>query len=440
MRLRRSAVLLAVSLGLTVTALPGLGTELVPVSDVVRTSLGAGVSALDLAPGTQLLGLTWASGTPEVAVRWHGRAGWTSWQEAEADAGPDAESAEGRRARAGTEPLWVPSGADRAEIRSSVAGTELVVVRERQVRRWRSGTPAHATVALPRLGDVVTRAEWGANEKIRGKTEYGPRPVAAVVHHTVNSNSYTQAEAAGLVRGIYAYHVQGRGWDDIAYHLVVDRFGRVFEGRYGALAAKPVVGAHTAGFNTATVGIAMLGDADVAAPAQVQLDRIAAAGAWAADRWGFDPRTSVTLTSRGSPRFKTGTKVSVPRMPGHRDLGQTACPGRYAYPQLPALRDKAWSLLAPVFTAVSVQGPARSSTPARVAAVLTDAASWQVTVKSALGLTVKSAAGDGRAVELNWDGTFLGLPVPGSYTWTMTADDGVHGPSEPVSGTVEATL
>ncbi len=440
MRLRRSAVLLAVALGLTATALPGLGTELVPVSQVLRSSLRAGVSALDLAPGTQLLGVTWSSGTPEIAVRWHGRAGWSPWQAAEADGGPDADSAEGRGARAGTEPLWVPAGADRPEVRSSVAGTELVVVRERQQRRWRAGTPARATVALPRLGDVVTRAEWGANEKLRGKTEYGPRPVAAVVHHTVNSNSYTQAEAAGLIRGIYAYHVQGRRWDDIAYHLVVDRFGRVFEGRYGALGAKPVVGAHTAGFNTGTVGIAMLGDADLAAPAQEQMHRVAAAGAWAADRWGFDPRTSVTLTSRGSPRFKSGTKVSVARMPGHRDLGQTACPGRYAYPALPQLRDKAWSLLAPVFTAVSVTGPAQASTPARVAAVLTGAASWQVTVENALGLTVKNAAGTGRAVELTWDGTFLGLPLPGRYTWTMTADDGIHGPSEPVSGTVDATF
>jgi hypothetical protein len=38
------------------------------------------------------------------------------------------------------------------------------------------------------------------------------------VHHTVESNDHTCAEAPAVVRGSYAYHVQQKGWKDIGYN------------------------------------------------------------------------------------------------------------------------------------------------------------------------------------------------------------------------------
>ena len=62
-----------------------------------------------------------------------------------------------------------------------------------------------------------------------------------------------------ILRSIYAYHVQANGWNDIGYNYLVDRFGQIWEGRYGGI-TRNVVGAQTLGFNTGSVGIAYIGD------------------------------------------------------------------------------------------------------------------------------------------------------------------------------------
>jgi hypothetical protein len=74
----------------------------------------------------------------------------------------------------------------------------------------------------------------------------------------VQSNSYSPSESAALIRADYLYHVRTRGWNDIGDNFLVDRYGRVFEGRYGGV-ARAVLGAHSGGFNTDTTGVALLG-------------------------------------------------------------------------------------------------------------------------------------------------------------------------------------
>jgi uncharacterized protein with LGFP repeats len=51
------------------------------------------------------------------------------------------------------------------------------------------------------------------------------------------------------------YHVKSRGWCDLGYNFLVDRFGRAFEGRYGG-AQLPVLGAHTGSYNANSFGVA----------------------------------------------------------------------------------------------------------------------------------------------------------------------------------------
>src|SRR5205823_9357212 len=93
---------------------------------------------------------------------------------------------------------------------------------------------------------------------------------AAVVHHTAGTNTYTPSQAAAIVRGIEVYHVKGNGWNDIGYNFLVDRYGTVYEGRGGGI-DRNVIGAHSLGFNTGTVGVSLLGDfSAVPPPAAIQ--------------------------------------------------------------------------------------------------------------------------------------------------------------------------
>ncbi len=443
----RRLLLAALLLGVLGPVLPGFAA--VPTFDptVVRRSLALGTTTVArLDPSTSLIGVTWPRGDATVSLRWHTAAGWTAWAEQESEPGADVVTDGDRGVRAGTEPIWRPRLADAVAVRVDSADQvhpELVVVGERTSPRWvAGGARAHAatsTTGEERLGHVVSRGEWGADESMRKRPTYQARVDAVVVHHTVDNNDYAADDVPAIMRAIYAYHVRGRGWDDIAYNLLVDRFGRIYEGRAGGFRSRAIKGSHTGGFNERTLGVSMIGNLDVAEPAAPMVEAVARVGAWAADTWGFDPRSDVALTSRGSTRFTAGRTVTVPRVLGHRDLSTTACPGRLAYPLLGAWRERMFHLLAPVITDVVVDGaPVRSPGPVRIHGRLTAPARWSVTVTSPYGgLVVSANEGAGDRPELEWDGRFAGLPaLPGDYPWTATADDGVHGQSDPVSGIV----
>ena len=82
----------------------------------------------------------------------------------------------------------------------------------------------------------MRRSGWSADESIvRGPPSIADRLRFAVVHHTAGSNSYSAPESAAIVRGIQRYHVLSNGWDDIGYNFLVDKYGRVFEGRGGGI-------------------------------------------------------------------------------------------------------------------------------------------------------------------------------------------------------------
>jgi uncharacterized protein with LGFP repeats len=93
---------------------------------------------------------------------------------------------------------------------------------------------------------VISRREWGADPRLGDECfepVYGSSVRAVVLHHTVNSNDYSRSDAPAIVRSILAYHTQGQGWCDIGYNFLVDRFGRIYQGRRGGVRL-PVRGAH----------------------------------------------------------------------------------------------------------------------------------------------------------------------------------------------------
>lgn len=194
---------------------------------------------------------------------------------------------------------------------------------------------APGDVPVPPQPRIVSRAEWGADESLRlGNCPAGPEyapPRLVVVHHTATSNAYGPGDTPAIMRGIYAYYVQGRGYCDIGYNFVVDRYGVVYEGRFGGITTG-VVGAHATGFNTGTVGVAMLGDFSSVSPPAPLLGSLVDLLAWKLSIHRINPYVPV-------PVYGT----TVPFIIGHRDAGAlsgdaTACPGDAGYAVLPWLR------------------------------------------------------------------------------------------------------
>ena len=184
---------------------------------------------------------------------------------------------------------------------------------------------------------IVTRAEWGADDTLRsGSPSYAPVKVA-FVHHTASGNVYAQADAPGIVRAIYAYHTKTLHWSDIGYNFLIDRYGTIYEGRYGGI-ARGVIGAQAGGFNTGSTGISVLGTFSDQAPPAVTVAALERLLAWKLGVAGLDPTGTSTLTCGLTDRYVNGAKVTFPVVAGHRQANYTECPGDAFYALLPAIR------------------------------------------------------------------------------------------------------
>ncbi|MFC7221035.1 peptidoglycan recognition protein [Streptomyces polyrhachis] len=196
--------------------------------------------------------------------------------------------------------------------------------------------PAKRPFVGPRPG-IVTRRGWGADERLREKKLHYTRTVrAAFVHHSATGNGYRCAQSASVLRGIYRYHVQSLGWADLGYNFAIDKCGRIFEGRAGGV-AKPVLGAHTFGFNQNSMGIVVLGTFDTSAPSAAAVRSVSRLTAWKLGLYGGNPGSSVTMVSAGG-KYAPGKRVRLRVISGHRDGFTTACPGARLYGKLPTAR------------------------------------------------------------------------------------------------------
>ena len=202
-----------------------------------------------------MVGLHWR-GSGSVRFRTRSLAGsWSAWRSAapESEDLPDELSPETRATRGWRvgNPYWT-GASDRIayRLRGRVLRLRAYFVRSPEER-----IPLRR-VSMAGSPPILSRLTWGANEAIRrAPPSYAPSVQFALVHHTAGTNSYTASQSAAIVRGIEIYHVQGNGWNDIGYNFLVDKYGQIFEGRYGGV-DRNVIGAHAEGFNT---GIGELG-------------------------------------------------------------------------------------------------------------------------------------------------------------------------------------
>jgi hypothetical protein len=384
-----------------------------------------------------------------VGVHWRGsgavwfrtaRTGgrWSAWREArpEGEDRPDAGSAEARR-RSGWKlgnPYWTGTA---ERIQYLLSGS---VTRLRTHFVWSPVGPARASraasrAAIPETPAIITRAGWGADESIvREAPSYADRVAFAVVHHTAGSAPSSPAQAAAIVRGIQAYHVRSNGWNDIGYNLLVDPFGQVFEGRAGGV-TRNVIGAHAQGFNTESVGVAVLGTYESSSIAPAARAALANVLAWRLDVAHVDPLSRVTRISGGSPKWPAGVAVNLAAVSGHRDVGSTACPGSALYGELSALAGEAAALGFPKLYDPRIDGSVGG--PMRFTARLSTPLPWTVQVFDAAGAVVAGGSGNGSAVDWTWDARGA---VPGRYTYSIDAGPDVRPARGPLTGALPLEL
>ncbi len=106
---------------------------------------------------------------------------------------------------------------------------------------------------------------------------------------------------------------RSRGWSDIGYHFIVDRAGKVWEGR-------PIryQGAHVRNNNQNNIGVMVLGNFQEQHPSSAQLINL--------------PRFIAKL--------RRHYNVSTSSIYTHRELVATSCPGKHLQPKIASMRSQ----------------------------------------------------------------------------------------------------
>jgi uncharacterized protein with LGFP repeats len=196
---------------------------------------------------------------------------------------------------------------------------------------------------------VIIRQQWGADDSLRydqigadlwPEEYYTPKKF--VIHHTAGEKANENPMA--YLRAIQYYHAKDRGWGDIGYNYLIDSQGNIYEGRKGG---DGVVAGHAYLRNRNTIGIAILGCYDnqdnqkknstcntptqLTEETKIALNKLIAAKS---REFNIDPLAESEFHGQ-----------ILPNVIGHKDVGNTTCPGNLIYETLPQTRQLAYNVL-----------------------------------------------------------------------------------------------
>lgn len=380
---------------------PEVGTTVAPADDA-GTGADDTTTGQDDQPGPewssiaelpidgQFVVLEW-DGDPGVGyqIRSRNSGAWTDWVETHVDGDERPDASEPGSEGNSLGPIFVGDDAEAVEVVVEEGHPEdlsLLVMESHEPEGFveptasgpggggagASGSGGTGTAGAPAAPPMFTRAQWGAGGWAYGNSGCGNGPTMAsslrfaVVHHTVSTNDYSTSQADDQIRAIYDYHVNGRGWCDIAYNFVVDRFGTVWEGRTNSISG-PVQGGHASGFNSGSMGVVLLGQyhpgssPPAAGVSDAQYGGVRDLIAWKFGVHGINALGTTTEVSGGSSSIPAGTTVTLKTIIGHRDVGSTGCPGDNAYVRLPSWRTDVAAKLSSASAAATRPGAAKNA-------------------------------------------------------------------------------
>jgi flagellar hook assembly protein FlgD len=451
----------------TMTLTPGSDTAVAPASspapdglrsllqvDDGRSTGGAApriaAAGVTLEPGIRfnMVGFVYGLRTgalPRLRYRVHTVDGnWSAWRPV------DFSLVRGRDGtlRTVAEPLWAGTSdglqvrGDRAAavratfinvLGDATAGDRVSGVLRRAALAVTGLMPAGEAAAATDRPPIVTRKQWGADESWRsGSPRYGEVKFS-VVHHTVGGNTYTREQAASVMRAVYYYHARVCKFSDIGYNFLIDRYGTIYEGRYGGI-DKAVMGAQALGFNGQSTGVSLMGDFRAVAPPTAAVAALEQFLAWKLDQFHIDPSSRVSAYCSDTDKFKGGATVKVPAISGHREVCNTDCPGDTFHGMIPTIRKVVADTGLPKIygynatpAVISPNGDGWGD-QTQIEFIASETVDWIVTVTTEQGVPVRTLTGNGQTVSAPWDGLDdAGVPVLDGAYWVTANASGPSG-------------
>jgi len=173
-------------------------------------------------------------------------------------------------------------------------------------------TPANVFADAPVAG-VLPRKNWTRHGIASRNIDAMNGVNQITIHHEGwTPVTFTTATAAyDRIENIRQIHTRDRGWADIGYHYIIDRAGRVIEGR-------PIryQGAHVSNNNPHNLGILVLGNFEKQKPSSAQVQSLG-------------KFTRLMMKTHRVPASAVRT---------HREINPTQCPGRALQAQIDQLR------------------------------------------------------------------------------------------------------
>lgn len=221
------------------------------------------------------------------------------------------------------------------------------IVAMEKVKGFFAGNRASAAQGHP---NIISRSQWGSPDPsgklFKGTDKYWPTSHAPVkqifLHHTVTA-SY-QSDPSAAVRAIWDFHANTRGWGDVGYNYLMDHHGNVYEGRLGG---DNGVGGHVYEYNKGSMGVALLGcfesgnttcdylnSGTTSHPNAALQERLTNFLGFKSAGYEINPNTTHTFCNTNDQNC-----LNLWTIAGHRDAGQTSCPGDLTVESLKNIRN-----------------------------------------------------------------------------------------------------
>ncbi|NJO06167.1 MAG: N-acetylmuramoyl-L-alanine amidase [Chloroflexaceae bacterium] len=171
----------------------------------------------------------------------------------------------------------------------------------------------------------MPRAVWSARREATRPTRTNPR---GIILHQIDTGD-TMTETLALLRAETAYQTEVLGWEDLAYHYLIDKNGMLYEGRLGG----PTALVPRLAGGDAAIHIALIGPRDEL-PSEATQQTLVQLLAWLGQAFDIAPNGEHAIFATGSRQIRQniiGHSAAAPEAPD---------PGEELQALIPELRDR----------------------------------------------------------------------------------------------------